>query len=158
MQGFSIPIAEARGNREAIWVPTHAERNSHVFHPCTPFLVKYLTVSADDYLNPWAMVLLARVYYYDKAEWQKQFPKAQIPTSKDLEKSYVYLSVAFVIGGEIESDYKDNSILTGVTNGGLALKDTFEGTGVKGFNPQNAINKNKPATIEKVKTFKHLYE
>jgi hypothetical protein len=123
-----------------------------------PSFVKYLTVSADDYLNPWAMVLLAKVYYYDKAEWQKQFPKSQITTDKNVEKSYVYLSVAFVIGGEIDTDYKDNSILTGVTNGGLALKDTFEGTGVKGFDPQAAINKNKPAMIEKVKTFKRLYE
>jgi len=120
--------------------------------------VKYLTVSADDYLNPWAMTLLAKVYYYDKAEWQKQFPKAQITTDRNLEKSYIYLQIAFVIGGEIETDYKDNAILTGVTNGGLALKDTFEGKGVKGFDPQAAINKNKPAMIEKVKTFKRLYE
>jgi hypothetical protein len=120
--------------------------------------IKYLTVSADDYLNPWAMVLLAKVYYRDKSEWQKQFPKSEITTDRNLEKSYVYLQVAFVIGGEIDTDYKDNSILTGVTNGGLALKDTFEGTGVKGFNPQAAINKNKAAMIEKVKTFKRLYE
>ncbi len=120
--------------------------------------IKYMTVAADDYLNPWAMTKLAKVYYYDKAEWQKQFPKAQITTDKNLEKSYVYLQVAFVIGGEVETDTKDNSILTGVTNGGLALKDTFEGTGVKGFNPQAAITKNKAAMIDKVKTFKRLYE
>lgn len=120
--------------------------------------VKYLTVAADDYLNPWAMTLLAKVYYYDKARWQKDFPKAQITTDQNLEKSYTYLQVAFVIGGEIEHDYQDNAILTGVTNGGLALKDTFEGTGVKGFNSQDAINKNKASMLDKVKTFKRLYE
>jgi len=119
--------------------------------------VKYLTVAADDYLNPWAMTLLAKVFYYDKASWKKNYPEADITTDRNLDKSYTYLTLAFVIAGQIEQDHHDNSILTGVANGGLALKDTFEGGRVQGFDVQASLNRNKPEMIARLQAFQKIY-
>ena len=123
-----------------------------------PHFVQYLTVAADDYLNPWAMTLLAKVYFYDKAAWKKQFPQAQITTDKDLERSYTYLALAFVLSGEIEKDHQDNFLLTGVTNGGLAMRDTFEGTGISGFDARRALQKHQQDMLVKAETYKKMYE
>jgi len=120
--------------------------------------VKYVTAAAADYLNPWAMTLLAKVYYYDKASWQKQFPKANITTDKDLERSYIYLYFAFALSGQIEKLHHDNTILTGVANGGLALKDTFEGTGVSGFDPRKALQKHQKELLAKADAYTKMYE
>ena len=120
--------------------------------------VKYLTAAADDYLNPWAMTLLAKVYYYDKESWKKNYPAAEITTDRNLDKSYSYLSLAFLIAGQIEQDHHDNSILTGVANGGLALKDTFEGGRVAGFDPRASLAKNKNDLSAKAQAYQKLYK
>ncbi len=123
-----------------------------------PNYIKYMTIAADDYLNPWAMVKLAKVYYYDKAQWKKDFPKAQITTDKDLERSYTYLTLAFVISGEIEKAHQDNSLLTGVASGGLALKDTFEERGVDGFNARKTLQKKRADLLAKAEAYQKMYE
>ena len=120
--------------------------------------VKYLTIAADDYLNPWAMTLLAKVYFYDKAEWKKQFPDSEITTDKDLERSYTYLSLALVLSGEIEKEHQDNFLLTGVANGGLAMKDTFEGTGISGFDARKTLQKHQRELLGKAEAYKQMYE
>ncbi len=120
--------------------------------------IKYMTIAADDYLNPWAMVKLAKVYYYDKAQWKKEFPKADITTDKDLERSYTYLTLAFVISGEIEKAHQDNSLLTGVASGGLALRDTFEGTGVAGFDARKTLQKRRGDLLAKAEAYQKMYE
>ena len=86
---------------------------------------RLLKVCADDYLNPMAMVKVARINFHGSEALQRPGQPVDLHLAKDLETSYYYIILAFEVTRVLNEETGDKAILNHVVNSGLALYDTF---------------------------------
>lgn len=117
-----------------------------------------LKVAADDYLNPVAMVKLARINFHGSQALQQGNQPIDLALEKDLETSYYYITLAFELTRVLNDRTGDQVMLNHVVNSGLALYDTF-GTNQlnEGFNRKEMSEKLFSTWKEKIDQFSHLY-
>lgn len=117
-----------------------------------------LKVAADDYLNPLAMVKLARINFHGSRALQQGDQPMDLVLDKDLEVSYYYITLAFELTRVLNDKTGDKVMLNHVVNSGLALYDTF-GTNQlsEGFNRKELSEKLSGTWTEKMDQFVEMY-
>ncbi len=117
-----------------------------------------LKVAADDYLNPIAMVKLARINYHGSQALQQGKNPIDLQLDKDLETSYYYITLAFEVTRVLNEKTGDKVMLNHVVNSGLGLYDTFGMNQLEeGFNRKEVSVKFNEAWAEKIDQFTTLY-
>ncbi|MBX2875168.1 MAG: hypothetical protein KTR30_23795 [Saprospiraceae bacterium] len=117
-----------------------------------------LKVAADDYLNPIAMVKLARINFHGSQALQQGKTPIDLELDKDLETSYYYITLAFEITRVLNEKTGDKVMLNHVVNSGLALYDTFGMNQLEeGFNRKEVSMKLNETWTEKIDQFTDLY-
>jgi hypothetical protein len=118
---------------------------------------RYLRIAADDYLNPLAMVKLARVYYHG-AQKMNIPPEVEITREEDLVSAYYYITLAFQIGGVITDSFGKNKVLDAIVNSGLALLDTFNLPDIKKKLAADSAESTLLESVpEKVRIYREMY-
>lgn len=118
---------------------------------------RYLSIAADDYLNPLAMVKLARLYYHG-AQKMNIPPEVLVSREQDLVRAYYYITLAFQIGGVITDTFGKNKVLDAIVNSGLALLDTFNLPDIKQkLAVQSADSTLLESLPEKVGIYREMY-
>lgn len=118
---------------------------------------RYLAIAADDYLNPLAMVKLARLYYHG-AQKMNIPPEVEVSREQDLVRAYYYITLAFQIGGVITDTFGKNKVLDAIVNGGLALLDTFNLPDIKKkLAAESAGSTLLESVPEKVRIYREMY-
>ena len=117
-----------------------------------------LKVAADDYLNPIAMVKLARINFHGSQALQQGKQAIDLELEKDLETSYYYITLAFEITRVLNEKTGDKVMLNHVVNGGLALYDTFGMNQLEeGFNRKEVSEQFSGVWTEKFEEYSALY-
>ncbi len=117
-----------------------------------------LKVAADDYLNPLAMVKLARINFHGSKALQQGSNPIDLDLDKDLETSYYYITLAFEVTRVLNDKTGDKVMLNHVVNSGLALYDTFGMNQLEeGFNRKEISEKLSSTWTDRLDQFAAMY-
>ncbi len=107
--------------------------------------MQYLHIAADDYLNPLAMIRLARIYVETKEVVSSKFPQGAVKDfEQDFQKVYHYLHWALNTAILTMEYFKDRYAIDIVNEIATPLIDGFEGQNPK-FSPPSDFDKDAAA-------------
>jgi hypothetical protein len=123
--------------------------------------IRYQHIAADQYLNPLAMVMLARIYADKKAEVLAKFPEGAVKTfEQDFSKSYRYLHWALNCGILTMERFSDRYPIDKINYYVTPLIDLFESkdsTRLGHFDTELAAQKMEAELPEIRRQFEALY-